>query len=344
MTRAANTPSVQRIGPLCVALGVTLSLLLAGLLAFTGAPARADTGGEGPPSAEQLLPSGETPPPAEETPAAETPTAQVLEAEEAPAPAEETPPQVAEAPPVEPPAPPEVEAPAPPEVEAPAPVEEAPAPVEEAPEVEVPAPVEEPVEVPEHEEKVGKAPLEAAGEETTIISSQSSTGSSSNPAVSLSEPEDAPEVEASLWPSALPITTLPPARSQHQAPPACGLEASIATSCAVGWLSLSTQSTSPNTVLIASGSLASQITGTETEDASHRRTSIENTPSTPTPAQGPGGSGGVSAAGGGSGAACSAFASAAIKLCHAEIYTLAVILDQPSWRTSFFVLVPERPG
>ena len=380
MISAANPSSIRRIGPLCAALGVVVSLLFAGLLAFTDAPARADTAGEGPLSAEQgeqNPPAGEEAqwptepappapvetaetPPAEEPPASETAPAQVQDAEEAPAAAEETPPPETEMPPVEPPpaqqveppAPPEVEAPAPPEVEAPAPVEEAPAPVEEAPApveeapaAEVPAPVGEPIEVPEHEEKGGKTPLEGAGQETTIISSQSSTGSASTPAVSGTETGDAPEVETTLWPSQLPIATLPPDRSKRPSGPAgCGLEASITSSCGVGWLSLSTQSTSPTTVLITSGSFRSSITGTETEDASHRRTSVENSPSAPSPAQGPGGSGGVSAAGGGSSAACSAFASAGIKLCHAEISTRAVILDQPSWRTSFFVLVPERPG
>ena len=340
MTSAANTPSVRRIGPLCVALGVTLVLLFAGLLAVTDAPARADTGGEGPPSAEQSPPSGEEAalPPVEEPQAPETAPAQGTEAEETPAAVEETPPPASGAPPVEPPPAQPVEAPAPPEVEPPAPVEEAPA-------MEAPAPVEEPVEVLEQEEEIGKAPIEATDQEATGTPSQSSTGSASIPAVPLSQPGDSPKDEASLWPSGLSIATTPPARSKHRAPPAgCGLEASIATSCAVGWLSLSTRSRSPNTVLIASGSFSSQITGTETEDASHRRTSVENTPSTPTPAQGPGGSGGVSAAGGGSSAACSAFNSAGVKLRHSQIYTRAVILDQPSWRTSFFVLVPERPG
>jgi hypothetical protein len=347
MTSAANTSSVRRIAPLCAAFAVALALLFAGLLACTEAQARADIAGEGPPPAEQSLPSGEeiqwppevadAPPVAEEpslppteAPPTEPAPAQTQEAEAIPQAGEEPVPAQAEAPPAEaPPPPPEAEAP--------------PA-IEEVPVAEAPALPEQPAEIVQQEEKPVKAPVAATGQETPV-SSQSSTGAPATPAVSTSEPGAAPTVETSLSPTQVPITQLPPRRPGRKAATAsCGLAAPLTTGCAVGWLGLTSQQAGSAALMIASGSFSARISGGEAEEAVHRRARIFSPPSSPTPSPQPGGSGGVSAACGGSSGACSAFTSAGVNLRYAQISTRAVILDQPSWRTSFFVLVPERPG
>jgi hypothetical protein len=93
-------------------------------------------------------------------------------------------------------------------------------------------------------------------------------------------------------------------------------------------------------------SASSPMATIEGGDASprHRRMSAENAPSMPRPEQAPGGSGGVSAASGGSSSSCSAPTSAGPILGIAQIATRQLLVDQPSWRTPFFVLIPERPG
>lgn len=65
----------------------------------------------------------------------------------------------------------------------------------------------------------------------------------------------------------------------------------------------------------------------------------------PGPGPAPGGAGGGSAAGASSGAACSASFILTSSLLHsAPSVMLQLCVSQPSWRTSFFVLIPERPG
>jgi hypothetical protein len=71
---------------------------------------------------------------------------------------------------------------------------------------------------------------------------------------------------------------------------------------------------------------------------------VENHPSSPAPGPAPGGAGGGAAAGGGSGSASSAAFTLVGALFHAAPRAIRRFrLAQPSWRTSFFVLIPERP-
>ncbi len=324
---------MRRIAPLCVPLGVAVAVLFAGLLAFSGARAQAETAEEAPLSAEQ------SPPPAEGLQWPAEPAPPPPEESVMPPPAsEEFSPAGAEPPPSEPAPPPPAEPPPPqPEVEMPPPLEETQA-------VEAPALPEDPAEGPEQEEKAGRAPLTGPGQET-VVSSQSSPIEPSTAAASTSEGDAAPQDTTYLWPDAASLAEPSPGRSTgHVASAGCGLAAPITTGCAVGWLGLTAQPSISSTALIASSSFPAQISEGESEGAAHRRGPVSNPPSSPTPAPEPGGSGGVSAAGCGSGSACAAFTSIGLGLSHAQISTRAVILDQPSWRTSFFVLVPERPG
>jgi hypothetical protein len=72
---------------------------------------------------------------------------------------------------------------------------------------------------------------------------------------------------------------------------------------------------------------------------------VENHPSAPLPGSGgSGGAGGGSAAAGGSGSASSASSTLVGVLLQAAPRAMRRLrLAQPSWRTSFFVLIPERP-
>ncbi len=73
-----------------------------------------------------------------------------------------------------------------------------------------------------------------------------------------------------------------------------------------------------------------------------RGAGVENRPS---PIPGSGGAGGGSAAGGGSGTAPSAsFILVGALLQTAPSVMRRLCLSQPSWRTTFFALIPERPG
>ena len=72
---------------------------------------------------------------------------------------------------------------------------------------------------------------------------------------------------------------------------------------------------------------------------------VENHPSAPIPGSGSGGAGSGSAAAGGSGSASSASSTLVGVLLQAVPRAMRRLrLAQPSWRTSFFVLIPERPG
>jgi hypothetical protein len=66
---------------------------------------------------------------------------------------------------------------------------------------------------------------------------------------------------------------------------------------------------------------------------------------TTSPGPAPGGAGGGSAAGASSGAASSASFILTDSLLHsAPSVMLRLCVSRPSWRTSFFALIPERPG
>lgn len=368
---------MRQIAPLCVALGVAAALLFAGLFAAPGALADSSTEGEVASAAEQALPPAEgeasaseepvasstepatiepapapasepSPPaeappaeaPATEAPPADTPPAEAPPAEAPPAeaPPAETPP--AEAPPAEaPPAAAEEPPPAPPVIEAPIPPEQAPAP-------EAPAPAELPGGVVEQEKKnTGEGTTEMPADQETPATSGLSTLTPSTPVGPAGVPGEVPEISTALWPTGLPVTTPPGSPSKRGAGPAsCGLAALIESSCAGGLLSLSSQPANSSVLLIASGSFPAQLTPGTATDVTRRGTPPQNPPSAPTQGPEPGGSGGISAACGGASSACPALTSAGLNLPYSQITTRALLVAQPSWRTSFFVLVPERPG
>ncbi|MGA9876554.1 MAG: hypothetical protein WBQ21_12175 [Solirubrobacteraceae bacterium] len=93
---------------------------------------------------------------------------------------------------------------------------------------------------------------------------------------------------------------------------------------------------SSSAAMIASGGLARNRGGSSV---------LESHTSGPVPGPAPGGAGGGSAAGASSGAASSASFMLMGALFQAVPNAmLRLCLSQPSWHTSFFVLIPERPG
>jgi hypothetical protein len=332
MNGAAKTPSVRLTSRLCIALGVALSLLFAGLFAAPGAQALQSNAAEVTPSPEAAeMPAEPSSPPAE------APVLPPAVEEPAPLPAVEEP---APLPAVEEPAPlPAVEEPAPaPPVEIP-PVEKAP-----APPTETKAPAEAPTEVAEPEKKAaGKAPSEAP-----LIALSPAGEMTLTPPVAVPAPGPAPQVSLPPLPGEPTVSVAPRKLSAHGAAAAsCGvtfLAAPITANCAERWLGVPSEPPTLGAPMTVSAS--SPMPAIEATPAAprHRRVSVENAPSTPRPGPAPGGSGGVSAAGCGSSAACSSLTSAGPILRIAQIETRPLLVEQPSWRTTFYVLIPERPG
>jgi hypothetical protein len=88
--------------------------------------------------------------------------------------------------------------------------------------------------------------------------------------------------------------------------------------------------------MIATGALARNRNG---------GSAIESHTSGPGPGPTPGGAGSGSAAGAGSGAAPSASSMLIDALLQAAPNVMQrLCVSQPSWHTSFFALIPERPG
>jgi len=341
MNGAAKTSSVRIIPKLGVALGAVLLLLLAGLLAAPGAQALGATPGEAgapaeqaaPPAGEQAPPAEQAKPPAEETkpPAEETKPP----AEETKPPAEETKPPAEE---TKPPA--EETKPAPP-------AEEATPPVQTSPVKEAPPTLEE---TPAEQEKKPAARASSEG------SSNPQSGGASQPNESAAVP---PVVTALLGGGEPELSRShlsgPAAWAESRkasggaAAASCGassLPASMIGSCAELWLSAPGGSSASSIPVVVSASWPTRAIdgGAVASPGQHPPVSLQSPPSSPRPGPAPGGSGGVAAAGGGSGAALSALTSVAASLRIAEIASRQPLLDQPSWRTPFFVLIPERPG
>ncbi len=122
------------------------------------------------------------------------------------------------------------------------------------------------------------------------------------------------------------------------------IRASITASYACDRLGISAVSSVP-TILATIDSSPTAIRAGAHSSSQDDGSAIENHPSAPIPGSGSGGAGGGSAAAGGSGSASSASSTLVGVLFQAVPRAMRRLrLAQPSWRTSFFVLIPERPG
>jgi len=373
MIELFNSPSTRVLSRGRLALWLVVSLVFAALLFAAGAQAQGTNAPEGatetplgevattppateehPSTAEQAPPTTEaTPPPAEATPPP---------VEQAPPPAEQAPPTAEPPPPAEqapppaepqPPPPPAEQAPptqAPPVTEEAPPAKQAPPPpVAEAPPAKQAPPVTE--EAPPPAEK--KAAAQTGGEVAA------EAGSEGHATQGTGEGPQAGEVapEASAAPSAI---SPPPVRNQSSltwwpqtisagraGQASCELaaiEASTTAGYAGGWLDISAASPVSAIPLATAGSSPAAITTGTPAGSQDGRSAVEDHPSAPTPGPGPGGAGSGSAAGSGSGSASSAsFTLVGVLFRAAPSAMRRLRLAQPSWRTSFFVLIPERP-
>jgi hypothetical protein len=326
---------------------------------------------EAPSGIEQAPPSVEqTPPATEQAPstAQEAPPA----TEQAPAVIEEAPPVADEAPPVADEAPPVAEQAPPIAQEAPPAAQETPPATGQAPPVaeqDPPATEQTPPiaqEAPPVVEK--KAVEQTTGEVTAEAGSEATQGSGENSQAPVgasglthkgSTVEVAPEISIAVTTSvaaAQPEISTP---SMQEQPPlalraqtisARGAEqtscvgASIAGSYAGDWLDVSVASSVSNIPFItAEASPTAIATGTPAGSLGNG-SMVENRPSVPGSGLGGGGGGGSAAGGGGSGSASSASSTLVDVLLQAAPRAMRRLrLAQPSLRTSFFVLIPERP-
>ena len=120
--------------------------------------------------------------------------------------------------------------------------------------------------------------------------------------------------------------------------------ASITAGYACGWLDTSAVSSVSTTLAAIDASPTASTAGAHS-GSQDGGSAVENHPSAPIPGSGSGGAGGGSAAGGGSGSTSSASSTLVGVLLQAAPRAMRRLrLAQPSWRTSFFVLIPERPG
>jgi hypothetical protein len=347
MNGAAKTSSVRLIPKFGIALGATLLLLFAALLAAPGAQALGSSGGEAGASTEQASapPAGEATPAGEapaETPPEETKQAPPPEETEQAPPPEET----KQAPPPE-----ETKQAPPPEEtkQAPPPEETQAPPLEKGPEVKEAPPTLE--ETPSRGESAGRAASEGPS---------STSNTQAEYASQVDESTASPSVVTTLLAGAEPEFS----KSRLNGPAVSGgsrnaagrgagtagcgpssVSTSGAGSCAGLWLSMPGQPGSSVPVVVSGSWPTSAIDGGAVAGSGQpHAVALDNPPSTPRPGPTPDGSGGVAAAGGGSGAACSALTSVGASLRIARIASRHRLVAQPSWRTPFFVLIPERPG
>jgi hypothetical protein len=292
---------------------------------------------------EQTPPAAETTPPATEiTP---PPTEQAQSATgESPSTAEQAAPVATEA------APPTTEA-APPPTEQTLPLAEATPPTLEH----VPA-VTETGPPGEIEQTSGGADSEGLANQRTGENSQASPGDSAPAHDDVGEA--APAATTSITPSVLseiptthdqtslasPPRTVPARRPEQANCESAAPGASFAACGDVSWLSLVATASASTTSFTAGYTPPTANTGGAPAGRQGGGSTVENHPSAPTPGPAPGGAGGGSAAGGGSGSASSASFTLVGSLLHAAPRaTRRFRLAQQSWRTSFFVLVAERP-
>ncbi len=220
------------------------------------------------------------------------------------------------------------------------------------------------------EKQAGKAGGEAISEERAIEGtgdSQTSAGASgtdhkeptnevvpaSSPAATTSDTAMTMSVISMLaGASQTPITLESPASSARGQARQVGRElaafgaSTIATGSVSRWLD-TPETSSVSTIALAAID-ASPIAMIATGVLARNRdggSAIENHTSGPSPGPAPGGTGGGSAAGAGSGAASSASSMLIYALLQAVPNAmLRLCVSQPSWQTSFFALIPERPG
>jgi hypothetical protein len=356
MVELVKSPSMRILSKGCLALWLVISLVSTVLLFAVDAQANAPDGAAETPIGEAATKSGappeEVPPVVEQAPPVVEEVPPVVE--EAPPVVEEAPPVVEEAPPVVEEAPPVVEE-VPPVVEqAPPVVEEAPPVVEQAPPVveEAPSVIEKnPVE-----QTAGEVAAEAGSEATQGPGegSQVPAGASGLTHKDATG-EVAPEISIAVTTSVVPVAASEISTSpmQDQSPlvmwpqttrsgrMSC-VGASITAGYAGGWLGILVRSSVSNTPFTAADASSTAITAGLPAGGLGDGSTIENHPSSP--GSGSGGGGGGSAAGGGSGSASSASSTLVDVLLQAAPRAMRRLrLAQPSWCTSFFVLIPERP-
>jgi hypothetical protein len=122
------------------------------------------------------------------------------------------------------------------------------------------------------------------------------------------------------------------------------LGASIAAGDAGGWLDISAASSVSTIPFATVKESPTAIAADAPAGSQDGGSAVENHSSVPIPGSGSGGAGGGSTAGGGSGSTSSAsFTLVGALLQAAPRAMRRLLLAQPSWRTSFFVLIPERP-
>jgi hypothetical protein len=370
MVEMVNSPSTWVVSKSCLALWLVVSLTFAALILAAGAQARgtnaasnavetsigesATEGGAPPeqaaPVAEQAQPPAEpTPPPAEQAQPAAEPTPPP--AEQAQPAAEPTPPPAEQAQPPAEPTPPPAE-PTPPAIpQTPPTIEEAPPAVEDGSLKQT------------ADEGTAEPGSDGLATEGTVGDSQVSDAAS-RPSHEDEPGEVAPEASSAVttpaYPGSPPEIATSPVQSQpyltlwlqeisaHRAGQvSCELDAigiPITTGRTAGWLEISTASSVSTAPFAITRASPTAITTGVPAGNQDDRSAVDNHPSAPTPGPGPGGAGGGSAAGGGPGSAFSgSFTLADVLLQAGPRATRRLLLSQPSWRTSFLVLIPERP-
>jgi len=355
MIELFNSPSTRILSRGRLALWLVVSLVFAALLFAAGAQAQGTSAPEGasetpvgetattPPATEAAPPPVEPapPPPAEATPPP---------IEQAPPPAEQAPPAAEPPPPAEqkPPPPAEPQPPPPPAEQAP-PTQAPPVTTEEAPTAKQAPPVTEETPPPAEKKAAAQTGSEVAAEAGSEGHAIQGTGEGSQasevaPEVSAAPSEiSAPPVQGqsslTWWPQ-----TISAGRAGQASCELAAIEASTTAGYAGGWSGISATSPGSAIPLATAGSSPVAITTGAPAGSQDGRSAVEDHPSAPTPGPGPGGAGSGSAAGSGSGSASSAsFTLVGVLFQAAPSAMRRLRLAQPSWRTSFFVLIPERP-
>jgi hypothetical protein len=344
MVEMVNSPSTRVLSKSCLALWLVLSLTFAALILATGAQARgtnaatnaADTsigesateGGAPPeqaaPVPEQAQPAAEpTPPPAEQAQPAAEPT---------PPPAEPTPPEIPQTPPTTDEAPPAVEGGSLKQTAGEG-IAEPGSDGLAGEETGGDSQVSDVASRPSHEDE----PSEVAPEVSTAVTTPADPGAP--PEISTSPIQNEPYL--TLW--------LQEVSAHRAGQVSCELAAigmPITTGPTDGWLEISTASSASTAPFAIAPASPTAITTGVPVGNQDERSAVDNHPSAPSPGPGPGpgGAGGGSVAGGGPGSAFSASLTLAGVLLQAgPRATRRLLLSQPSWRTSFLVLIPERP-
>jgi outer membrane biosynthesis protein TonB len=358
MVELVKSPSTRVLSKGRLALWLVVSLVFAALLFAVDAQAQGTNAPEG--AAETPIGEAATKssaPPEEAPPAVEEASPVVEQAppvvEEASPVVEQAPPVVEEASPVVEQAPPVVEEASPVVEQAPPVVEQAPPVVEQAPPVveETPSVIEKKTveqtagevaaeaasEGPQGPEEGSQAPAGASG-----LTHKDATGEVA-PEISIAVttlPVAASEISASPVQDQSPLAMLP--QTTRSAGQMSCVRASITAGYAGDWLDISVPSSVSNIPFTTADASPTAIKAGAPAGSLGNGSTLENHPSAP--GSGSGGGGGGSAAGGGSGSASSASSTLVDVLLQAAPLAMRRLrLAQPSWRTSFFVLIPERP-